>query len=107
MVTQVKPDFYKRWEHGPDKITARFLFGPMYEYKEKSMATVEEKTEVKKYQLEQLNSVTKQVMAIELLEYHNKNHLAFDNHVRISNKVALLAQAINILSFYVKRDITT
>ena len=103
MVIQTKPAFYERWSCGRDRIAARILQNPMYEYKEKPMSEGDKK-EVTLDFLKELSGIIEEVRAIEVLEYHNKNHLAFDTPKRSSHKIALLDKAFNILSFHVKKD---
>lgn len=47
--------------------------------------------------LEQAKGFAEQVLAIEMLEYHNKIYLDGDNKSRSENKMALLRELISYL----------
>ena len=63
------------------------------------------KIEVYKDGIEEVFSILEQVMAIETLEYHNMNHLAFDVPKRNTHKRDLLQSALDVLENYVKRQV--
>lgn len=60
------------------------------------------KIQVVKTGIEEAFAALEQVRAIETLEYHNMNHLAFDIPKRNTHKRQLLQDAIDILGNYVK-----
>jgi hypothetical protein len=45
--------------------------------------------------MKEIESVIRQVLAIEMLEYENKNHLSGDNESRCKKKIELLSNAMN------------
>ena len=53
--------------------------------------------------IEEVYSTLEQVLAIETLEYHNMNHLAFNVPRRSTHKRELLQDALDVLGNYVKR----
>lgn len=59
---------------------------------------------VDRYGIEEVYSKLEQVRAIETLEYHNMNHLAFDVSKRNTHKRELLQDALDVLGNYVKKQ---
>lgn len=62
------------------------------------------KIKVEKDAMQEIHGTLEEVRAIETLEYHNKNHLAFDNNKRSIHKIALLNDAIDTVEAYIKRQ---
>jgi hypothetical protein len=49
--------------------------------------------------LEQIESLTKMILAIEVLEYENKNLLSGDNKTRNEDKQMMLSEILKIINF--------
>lgn len=62
---------------------------------------------VEKKDLDRVYGNLEQVRAIETLEYHNRNHLAFDIPKRAVHRIDLLTEAIEIMHKYCERQTWT
>ena len=50
--------------------------------------------------LAEMFGIAEEIKAIEVLEYHNKNHLALDDPRRSRNKIALLDKILETIGSY-------